>query len=152
MSSCVGRPMMVCWCLSHALSTPSFDPSQEREDGGSRLLDSWRWVASDAADKVGEESGKTVEELPRLLPELHHCVLRVPGQLRREDCSKQRAASVIPLQMTKALPKEEVFFRCRGTEAEEVERCAGSPATRSEEVPSGGLQTHQVLLTTLERG
>ena len=64
----------------------------------------------------------------------------------------KRAASVIPLQMTKALPKEEVFFRCRGTEAEEVERCAGSPATRSEEVPSGGLQTHQVLLTTLERG
>ena len=44
----------------------------------------------------------------------------------------KRAASAIPLQMTKALPKEEVFFRYRDTEAEEVERYALSKEGREE--------------------
>ena len=44
------------------------------------------------------------------------------GQLLGEELSQPKD-SAIPLQMTKALPKEEVFFRYRDTEAEEVERC-----------------------------
>ena len=44
----------------------------------------------------------------------------------------KRAASAIPLQMTKALPKEEVFFRYRDTEAEEVERYALSKEGQKE--------------------
>ena len=44
----------------------------------------------------------------------------------------KRAASAIPLQMTKALPKEEVFFRYRDTEAEEVERYALSKEGQEE--------------------
>ena len=44
----------------------------------------------------------------------------------------KRAASAIPLQMTKALPKEEVFFRYRDTEAEEVEPYALSKEGQEE--------------------
>ena len=83
------------------------------------ILDCWRWQPGHV-DTVCEKGGPTMEELWCLLPELCHLHLNFCGRI----VPSKRAASAVPLQLGPAPPRDEIIFRYRDEEAEEVERYA----------------------------